>query len=326
MNQTSGLQDNARSTQLALKTADRIWDSGFRRVCWLAALMMLGVLALMFYEIAYKASPAIQKYGLSFITTSTWDANQEQYGILPEIWGTAYSSLLALVMATGVAVCIAIWLTQQFLPQKLEWLLKTVIELLASIPSVVFGLWGIFVVIPVVRPCANWLHEQLGWVPFFSSPLSGPGLFPAAIVLAIMILPTITAISRDAISSVPTRLKEAAFGLGATRWEVILKIVLPTASRGIWGAVVLGLGRALGETMALAMLVGNSNQLSVSLFSPANTLAALLANQFPEANEQQGPILLYAALVLLTITLGINIIGSLMLYGLPIRRTKGATR
>jgi len=199
------------------------------------------------------------------------------------------------------------------LPERLELLLKNLIELLAAVPSVVYGLWGLFVVIPLIRPACNWLHHQFGWFPLFSTDLSGPGILPAAFVLAIMILPTITAISRDALVSVPAKLRMAAYGLGATRWETILGVLLPTASRGIFGAIVLAFGRALGETMALAMLVGNANRLTVSLFSPANTLAALLANSFPEAGAKEIPVLMYAALVLLAITLVVNIFGALVL-------------
>jgi phosphate transport system permease protein len=174
-------------------------------------------------------------------------------------------------------------------------------------------LWGLFVVIPLIRPACNWLHLKLGWIPLFATDLSGPGVLPAVIVLSIMILPTITAISRDALVSVPPKLRMAAYGLGATRWEALLGVILPTASRGILGGVVLALGRALGETMALAMLVGNSNQMTVSVFSPANTLAALLANNFPEAGAKQVGVLMYAALVLLGITLVVNIIGAVII-------------
>src|SRR5208283_4647943 len=152
------------------------------------------------------------------------------------------------------------------LPERLENILKNLIELLAAIPSVVYGLWGLFVVIPLIRPACNWLHLKMGWVPLFGTDLSGPGVLPAVLVLSIMILPTITAISRDALVSVPPKLRMAAYGLGATRWETILGVILPTASRGIFGGIILAFGRALGETMALAMLVGNANRLSVSLF------------------------------------------------------------
>src|ERR1700752_3042732 len=195
------------------------------------------------------------------------------------------------------------------LPDRLESVLKNLIELLAAVPSVVYGLWGIFVVIPIIRPYCNWLHEQFGWFPLFSTTLSGPGILPAVFVLSIMILPTITAISRDALVAVPPKLRMAAYGLGATRWETVLAVILPTAARGIFGGVILAFGRALGETMALAMLVGNSNQISLSLMSPANTLAALLALNFPEAGRNEVEVLMYAALVLLAITLVVNIVG-----------------
>jgi phosphate transport system permease protein len=166
------------------------------------------------------------------------------------------------------------------------------------------------VVIPFIRPIADWLHVEFGWIPFFGTSLSGPGMLPAALVLSIMILPTIAAVSQDALRMVPHRVKEAAYGLGANRWEVILKVMLPTASTGIFGSLVLGFGRALGETMALAMLIGNSNQLSLSLFSPGNTLAALLALNFPEAGEREIPVLMYVALVLLLITFLVNMAGT----------------
>ena len=184
---------------------------------------------------------------------------------------------------------------------------------MAAIPSVVFGLWGIFVVIPAIRPIANWLNESLGWFPFFGTSLSGPGLLPAALVLAIMILPTVAAISQDALHLVPYRTKEAAYGMGATRWEAILKVLVPTAAGGIASAMVLGFGRALGETMALAMLIGNSNRISLSLFAPAQTLASLLASHFPEAGQTEVQALMYAALVLLAITLVVNMMGTAIL-------------
>jgi phosphate transport system permease protein len=190
---------------------------------------------------------------------------------------------------------------------------RTIVELLAAIPSVVYGLWGIYVVIPAIRPLTDWLSQSLGWIPFFGSTLSGPGLLPAALVLAIMILPTIAAVSQDALRSVPLKTKQAAYGMGATHWEAILQVIIPAAATGIFGALVLGLGRALGETMALAMLVGNSNQISLSLFSPANTLAALLALNFPEAGPNEIEVLMYAALVLMLITLAVNVAGSLIM-------------
>jgi len=187
------------------------------------------------------------------------------------------------------------------------------VELLAAIPSVVYGLWGIFVLIPLIRPYCNWIYAHFSWIPFFGTTLAGPGMLPAALVLAIMILPTVAAISQDALLAIPYKIKEAVYGMGTTRWEAILKVMLPTAANGIFGALVLGLGRALGETMALAMLVGNSNQISLSLFSPANTLAALLALNFPEAGKVETQALMYAAITLLVITLIVNVIGTLII-------------
>ncbi|MGE3540678.1 MAG: phosphate ABC transporter permease subunit PstC [Candidatus Tectimicrobiota bacterium] len=292
---------------------DLFLDRSFRGLtlafAWLTILLVLYII----WEVGGKAAPAMQKYGLGFITSTTWDANKGQFGVLPEIWGTLYSSILALGLGGFLGVTIAIFLTQDFLPPRLEVVFKTIIELLAAIPSVVYGLWGIFVLIPAIRPVASFLYTYLGWVPFFGTSLSGPGLLPATLVLTIMILPTISAIARDALSAIPPKLKEAAFGLGATRWEVIVKVILPTASTGIFGGLVLGFGRALGETMALAMLVGNSNQLSLSLFSPANTLAALLALNFPEASKPVEQVLMYAALLLLGITLLVNVCGAAVL-------------
>jgi len=297
-------------------------DRVFRSLTLVAAAIIIALVVYILWEIGGQAMPAIRDHHLSFLTTSAWDVQSERFGILPQIWGTLYSSLLALVSAGFFGLTVAIFLTQDFLPPKLAMVFRTIIEMLAAIPSVVFGLWGIFVVIPAIRPLADWLHEYLGWIPLFGTSLSGPGLAPATIVLAIMILPTVAAISQDALNLVPYRTKEAAYGMGATRWEAILKVMVPTAAGGILSAMVLGFGRALGETMALAMLIGNSNQISMSLFSPASTLAALLASSFPEAGRIEVQALMYAALVLLFITLVVNVIGTFIL-NLTQRRISG---
>jgi len=315
MKSTMFASESVESTSISQppSTLDTFLDRSFRGLtfafAWLTILLMVYLLV----RVGGNAAPAIQKYGLHFITSTTWDVNKGQFGVLPEIWGTLYSSGLALLLGGFFGVAIAIFLTQDFLPPTLEPIFKNIIELLAAIPSVVYGLWGLFVLIPAIRPIANWCYAYLGWLPFFGTSLSGPGLLPAALVLTIMILPTVSALSRDALSAVPPRIRDAAFGMGATRWEVILRVLLPTAATGIFGALVLGFGRALGETMALAMLVGNSNQLSLSLFSPANTLAALLALNFPEANKVQEGVLMYAAVVLMAITLLVNICGAAVL-------------
>jgi phosphate transport system permease protein len=317
-------------------------DQAFYNLCrifaWLAAALVTWIVVV----IIYQAVPAMQKHGLQFLTGTVWDPNVEQYAILPEIWGTLYSSIAALIIGTCFGVAAAIFLSEGFLaqgivavlrvlglqyvrgwqalPDRAEQLLRNLIELLAAIPSVVYGLWGIFVVIPAIRPLCNWLNEELGWVALFATPLSGPGMLPAVLVLSIMLLPTITALSRDALTAVPAKLRMAAYGMGATRWETIIAVSIPTAGRGIFGAIVLAFGRALGETMALAMLVGNANRITLSLFSPANTLAALLANNFSEAGPKEVGVLMYAALVLLAITLAVNILGSALLA----RASRGA--
>jgi phosphate transport system permease protein len=334
------LRDQAAALQVSQiwqppSQRQRWTDLVFRRLCVTFAATTVLLILLLVVEIGAKATPAFREYGIAFLYGTTWDPNRSVYGILPEIWGTLYTSLLALFCGSLFGVAAAIFLSEGYLgeaifkllkiggleyrpfwsalPDRMEALLKTLIELLAAVPSVVYGLWGLFVVIPMIRPFCNWLHAQFGWFPLFSTNLSGPGILPAVLVLSIMILPTITAISRDALVSVPPKLRMAAYGLGATRWETILGVLLPTASRGIFGGIVLAFGRALGETMALAMLVGNANRLTVSLFSPANTLAALLANSFPEAGANLIPVLMYAALVLLGVTLVVNFFGAVVL-------------
>ncbi|MDZ3838377.1 MAG: phosphate ABC transporter permease subunit PstC [Rhodospirillales bacterium] len=288
---------------------DYLSDRLFRALAVGGAAIILVLVAYIVWEIGGQAAPAIAQHGLGFLTSSVWDVSNQRFGILPEIWGTLYSSLLALLIGGFFGVFVAIFLTQGFLPPRLAVVFRTIVELLAAIPSVVFGLWGIYVVIPALRPIAAWLHETLGFLPFFSTSLSGPGMMPAALVLAIMILPTVAAISQDALHLIPYKVKEAAYGMGTTRWEAIIKVFLPTASRGIFGSMVLGFGRALGETMALAMLIGNANQISLSLFSPANTLASLLASNFPEAGGIEIQALMYAAIALLAITLIVNVVG-----------------
>jgi phosphate transport system permease protein len=332
----SGALFAPRPGEIAQAPATRqvLVDKAFRAICLTFAVFTLGLVVFIVGRIFVYAVPAMKQYGFGFISGRVWDPNTERYGILAEIWGTVWTSTLALVLGTAFGVAASIFLSEGYLgaaaftvlrafnlhlrpfwsklPDRLEQLLRNLIELLAAIPSVVYGLWGLFVIIPFIRPACNWLHLKFGWLPLFGTDLSGPGVLPAVIVLAIMILPTVTAISRDSLASVPPKLRMAAYGLGATRWETVLAVIVPTASRGIVGGVVLAFGRALGETMALAMLVGNSNQISLSLFSPANTLASLLANAFPEAGPKQVSVLMYAALVLLGITLVVNILGAVI--------------
>lgn len=293
--------------------AEILTDRAFRALAFTAGALVVLLLLYILWMIGVQAAPAMERYGLGFVTNATWNPGKEEFGVLAEIWGTLYSSILALVIAGFFGVSVAIFLTQDFLDARLARIFRTVIEMLAAIPSVVYGLWGIYVVIPAIRPVATYLHETFGWFPLFSTSLSGPGMAPAVIVLAIMVLPTVAAISQDSFSLIPYKIKEAAYGMGTTRWEAIMKVMLPTASSGIFASLVLGFGRALGETMALAMLIGNANQISLSLFSPANTLASLLASQFPEAHGIEVQALMYAAIVLLVISLAVNVVGTLIM-------------
>ena len=290
-------------------SAEFTTDTLFRAIAYFCALLIIVLVAFILWEVGKMAVPAIHDYGLGFWIGTTWDVNEGVFGVLPEIWGTLYSSLLALLIGGLFGVSIAIFLTQDFIHHRMALVFRTTVELLAAIPSVVYGLWGIYVLIPMIRPSADWLHQHFSWFPMFGTDLSGPGMAPAALVLSIMILPTVAAISVDAFRRIPYKVKEAAYGMGTTKWEAILKVMLPTASSGILAALVLGFGRALGETMALAMLIGNSNQISLSLFAPANTLASLLASSFPEAGPIEVQALMYAALVLLLITFIVNVLG-----------------
>jgi len=299
----------------------KIFDAFFSWATFVASWGTVALLLWIALEVGYAAFPAVRQYGLGFIIGTQWDPVNDQYGALPLIYGTLVSSALALLIATPLGVAIAIFVTEDYLPLKVRNVFKFLVELLAAIPSVIYGLWGIYVVIPITTPLGNWLNGHLGWIPLFSTPSSGPGFLPAAFVLAIMILPTIAALSASALKTTPMPLKEGASALGATRWDVILQISLPIAATGIFGAAVLALGRAMGETMALAMLVGNNNQISASLFAPANTIASLLANSFGEATGLQVAALMYLSFILMMLTLGINAVAELIL-----ERTGATTR
>lgn len=298
------------SVARAPSAADKLTDRFVRWVTLLFAWSTIALGAYIVLQVAWASRAAVSRFGFGLLGSSVWDESRELFGLVPAIWGTLYSSVIGLAIGSFFGLAIAIVLSQDFLPTAIETVLKNVIELLAAVPSVVYGLWGIFVVIPTIRPVCDWLTTHLGWIPVFGTPLRGPGMLPASMVLAIMVLPTVSALSREALLAVPHKIKEAAFGLGATRWETILGVLVPTAMTGIFGSIMLGFGRALGETMALAMLVGNANEVHLSLFSPGTTLAALLALNFPEAHGLEAQALMYAALVLLAITLVVNVFGT----------------
>lgn len=286
-------------------------DVGFRWLTGLFAIMVAVVLALIALQVLQDAWPAVREFGLNFLTATSWNPVENEYGAWPYVRGTLISAAIALLLAVPIGLGVAIFLSEDYLPPNVQQILAFLVELLAAIPSVVYGLWGIFVLIPFLKlffGADGWLYQSLGWLPIFSTPLAGPGMLPAGVVLAVMILPIIAAISRDSLVAVPVSLRQASLGLGATRWETIFKVVLPAASSGIIGGIMLALGRALGETMAVTMIIGNSNQLSASLLAPASTIAALLANQFAEASGLQVSALMYASLVLFGLTLLVNIL------------------
>lgn len=258
-------------------------DRLFKAVLTAAALAIPVLLGFLVYELWSGARPAMSRFGPGFITGSTWDPVAEQFGAFPLIIGTLASSFLALLIAVPLSLGVAIFLTE-FAPRVIRQPIAFLIELLAAIPSVVYGLWGIFVLIPFltgsVYPA---LQKWLGFLPFFQGPIYGPSMLSASIILAIMVMPYVMSVSREVLLAVPATQREAALALGATRWEAVVTAVVPYARSGIIGAIILGLGRALGETMAVTMLIGNRHDISASLFAPGYTMAAAIANEFSEA-------------------------------------------
>jgi phosphate transport system permease protein len=285
----------------------------FHLLTWLASAATVFVLLWILESIFTPALPMIQRSGLGFFTSIAWNVNRDVYGALPFVIGTTMTSLIALILALPLGVFIALFLSENFLPFWIRQVIRFVVELLAAIPSVVYGLWGIAVVIPIVQQFGGILANSLGFLPLFQGPAFGNSTLTASLVLALMVLPTITAISRTTLANLPLTLREGSYAIGATRWETIFRVLLPSAAPGIVAATILAFGRAMGETMAVAMLIGNSPRLSWSLLSPGGTLAGLLANQFGEATGLQISALMYAALALVLLTLIVNMIGEAVL-------------
>lgn len=290
-----------------------IGDKIFRTILLLASASILLIVAAIFYMMVQNSMPTLERFGIGFLTGNEWKPAQEDFGALPFIYGTLVSSLIALVLAVPISLGIAIFLVEQA-PQKVARPIAFMVELLAAIPSVVYGLWGIFVLAPFIRNYLGvFLQDYLGWLPLFQGRLTGIGMLTAGIILALMITPIITAVVRDVLEAVPTTQREAALALGATKWETT-RIVLGNAASGIAGAVVLGLGRAIGETMAVTMVIGNSPQISTSLFEPANTIASLLAANFAEATDKiYLSALIEIGLVLFLVTFVVNALAKLLI-------------
>lgn len=289
------------------ENASQWLDPIFKNLVWLCSFLMVGSLLWLAWIVFKDAKPAIDTFGLGFLFSQEWHVSENKFGGLPYIYGSIVSSIISLVFAVPLGLSVAILTSEDFLPSKIKTPIGFLVELIASIPSVIIGLWGIFVFIPVLLPLQKLLFASFSWFPLFSSEPFGPSMLVAGLILAVMILPTIAAISRDVLLAIPPSLRVASMGLGATRWETITRVLLPAASSGIVGAIILGLGRALGETMAVTMVIGNSNIISASLLAPGYTIPAVLANQFAEAVEELHiGALMYLALILFVITLIVN--------------------
>jgi phosphate transport system permease protein len=305
-------------------SGEGLWlESGFTLFVWAFALATAGTLFWMSAIIFTDAWPAISHFGPSFLWNPKWDIGELQFGALPFIYGTVISSAIGIIIALPLGLSVAIVTSENFLPLWVRSPLGFMVELISAIPSVIVGLWGIFVLIPFLLPFQQSLFDNFSWFPLFSSEPLGQGMLSAGVLLSIMILPTVAAISRDVLMSVPADLRSASMSLGATRWETIFKLLLPAASSGIIGATILALGRALGETMAVTMVIGNSIQINQSLLAPSYSIPAVLASQFREALE---PLhigaLMYLALILFVITLLVNAIAVLLVQLIGVKGAK----
>ncbi|MEA2296182.1 MAG: phosphate transport system permease protein [Solirubrobacteraceae bacterium] len=287
----------------------RLPDRALRWVLTGLAGGILVLIAFFFIRLIVEADPALSKFGvLQFAFDNNWDVSRSIYGALPLVAGTLITAAIALLIGVPVAVATALYLTE-LCPRRLRAPLTIMVELLAAVPSVVYGLWGVFVLIPRLKPAEEWFGRTFDFLPFVGPGVAGPNYFIAGLILAIMILPIVSAISREVIATVPVQDKEAALALGATRWEMIRIAVLPYSRPGITGAAMLGLGRAIGETIAVTLVIGNAPQIGHTIFSQGYTLAAVIANEFGEAanNPLHRAALIAAGLVLFVLTLLVNI-------------------
>ena len=327
------MADIALTENLVASRADTVRrfgrrDAGFHGLTAIAALVVVLVFAGVILSLVLGALPAIQKFGFSFITSDTWDPVAEEYGARASIYGTIITSAIAMLIAVPVGIGIAIFLTE-ICPRSLRRPIGIAIELLAGIPSIIYGIWGLFVFAPEFQQTLEpWLIAIFGKIPgmetLFAGPPYGIGIFTASLILSIMILPFISAVTRDVFETVPPMLKEAAYGLGCTTWEVMWRVVLPFARAGVTGGAMLALGRALGETMAVTFVIGNAHHIQGSLFAPGTTISATIANEFSEATtEMYQSAIIELGLILFFITFVVLAAAQLMLRALE-RRTGAA--
>ena len=302
--------DKATTSKFSLRsrpTSEKLVDNGFKHIVFVMASMVAVVLFSIFFVVYIESTESISKYGLRFLTSSAWNPVTDEYGALTAIYGTLFTSIAALLIAIPLGLGTAIFITENIIPKQIRDLVGIMVELLAAIPSVVLGLWAVFIMEPFIRPFLKKIYEMFGFIPFFGTEPLGAGMMPAILILVVMILPIITSISKDSLNQVPSNLRQASYGIGATRWTTIFKVIIPAAISGITGGVLLALGRAMGETMAVTMIIGNSNNFSWSIFAPSYTISSMLANQFGEADGSQVSSLMYAALILMILTLMVNV-------------------
>ena len=294
-------------------TPGRAGDLGFRLGTGAFALVLVLIVCAIGFELTRQSMLSIQKFGFNFWRTEVWDPVAGQFGALPFIWGTLYSSVLAMILSTPIALGIAIFLSE-LSPRPLRTPLAFLTELLAAIPSIVYGLWGIFVLVPLVRRLEMFAPAWMKRIPLFSGPPLGVGMLAAALILAVMVIPFTSSVAREVLKAVPASQREAAYALGATRWEAI-RAALRFGRTGIFGSIMLGFGRAIGETMAVTMVIGNNPQVSWSLFAPQYTMSAVIANEFTEAaDDLYLSALIEIGLVLFLITLVINGLSRLLIW------------
>jgi phosphate transport system permease protein len=288
------------------KGVGRWADSLFATLAALCGVLVLLVLGYMVISTTTTALPVFQSQGIGFVTSSNWDPNTGNFGALAFIYGTIVTSLIALIIGLPLSIGVALFVTD-YCPKRLRQPLTYAVDLLAAVPSVIYGLWGVFVLLPLfLQPVSDFLAKYLGWIPVFNGPASGLSYFGAGLILAIMITPIITALAREVITTVPSADRQAAYALGATRWEMIRAAVLPRSRAGIVGAAMLGLGRALGETIAVALLVGSVAKVDASVVHPGYSMAAVIANTFSEATGEHIQALVGIGVVLFVMTIIIN--------------------
>jgi phosphate transport system permease protein len=299
-----------------LHDRDSKWADGtFRLVMLGCGIAVLALVGLIIYELVTKGSLAWHAFGWKFLVGRDWDPVNDQFGALPFVFGTIVSSILALIIAIPLAVGVAVFITE-ISPPWLKGALAFTTELLAAIPSVIYGLWAIFIMVPLLRQYVQpWLAKTLGWTGLFEGPPYGIGMLAAGIILAIMIIPIISSITREVMTAVPQHQREAVLALGATRWEMIRMGVLRNARAGILGGIILGLGRALGETMAVTMVIGNRPEIARSLFAPGYTMASVIANEFSEATGNLYlSSLVEIGLALFLVTIVVNILAQFLVW------------